>query len=178
MNTTDDQKQQTIIDFQIARSLLTQLFEQYKVPEWKFIQKGDNFCRAHGQEGYINDCYIIGREYIQIGIYDNPYLMLAGGLHELGHFLTDNDKIIEQYGYTDRLTIILQSEAWKIAFEIADKYQINITQQMLQYRDECLESYKNDPNQTTIQAIRQIEQLGKYQSFDTVEQLFEQLQKE
>jgi hypothetical protein len=99
------------------------------------ISKGDKFCKANGEETYINSSYSAINE-IWLGIYDDAEIKNLSLFHEVAHCLieknTDFDNVYE-----------LERTVWNNTFDIAEKCDVTFSKEAIKWADKQLKTYKN-----------------------------------
>ena len=100
------------------------------------IQPGDSFCKANGEDTYINRSFVAGK-YIELGIYADPEKRLVSFFHEMGHILTPkgvNNKCRTKYQ--------VEEKAWKYGYKLAKSFGIEFNKDTKQWAVEQLNGYK------------------------------------
>jgi len=100
------------------------------------IQPGDSFCKANGEDTYINRSFVAGK-YIELGIYADPEKRLVSFFHEMGHILTPkgvNNKCRTKYQ--------VEEKAWKYGYKLAKSFGIEFNKDTKQWAKEQLNGYK------------------------------------
>ena len=95
-----------------------------------FIQKGDAYCTANGEDIYRNRSFIAGRDEIYLGIYRDSELLIASFFHELGHVLETSGDILNE-----------EHQAWINGFNLAEKYGYKLGLKSRKYANKCLTTY-------------------------------------
>jgi hypothetical protein len=93
--------------------ILLQLAEAYGIKSVWVVTPGDKYVVANGEETFKNKSYIVGKDEIIMGLYDDPNLFVASFFHEIGHAFID--KV-----FTNRVE--LERMAWVTGFQIAEKH--------------------------------------------------------
>ncbi len=73
---------------------------------------------------------------IQVGIYSNQELKVIGMLHQIGHYIQSNNEYDNIF--------MKQLGAWKEAYKLIKQYNIQITDEMIEYFINCLNSYNKE----------------------------------
>lgn len=102
------------------------------------VEKGDEYCKANGEDNYINKSYVGNK--IELGIYDNEELMIASFFHELGH-VTDKTKWWINADKTTKYKA--ERNAWKIGFDLAKQHGYTFSLSTYKWAIKQLKSYKN-----------------------------------
>ncbi len=100
------------------------------------VQPGDSFCKANGEDTYINRSFVAGK-YIELGIYADPEKRLVSFFHEMGHILTPkgvNNKCRTKYQ--------VEEKAWKYGYKLAKSFGIEFNKDTKQWAVEQLNGYK------------------------------------
>ena len=92
------------------------------------IEPGDKYCQANGEEVYINNCRIGGRD-IELGIYDNDEFKLISFFHELGHRLIPHE-FWKECGYN---TLLGELECWRLGIIEAKKFGVLFSDAALEF---------------------------------------------
>lgn len=130
------------------KKIIQQIIKDYSVIKFVFIQSGDEYCQANGEQLYINNCYISLNE-LYVGIYEDKNLMVMGILHQIGHLIQSNNMCFTKYQQ--------EIHAWNQAYKLTKRYSIQITPEIKKYVQKCLESYNRKLNFTSSTT-----ELGRY----------------
>jgi len=84
------------------------------------VRRGDRWCRANGEDTYINKSYTSGNQ-MWLGIYDDEAKELASFFHEVGHIL---DPIDWSVNTSKNVRYQIERWAWKIGFRLAENHGI------------------------------------------------------
>ena len=90
---------------------------------------------AMEKEDFINRSYIIGKDTIVLGVYDNDERRIASLFHEVGHTLINGE-------YKDKFDY--EEEAWKKAVELAMEYNIVFSPETMLWIDNQVSTYKRE----------------------------------
>ena len=109
----------------------------YAVPLY-IVTKGDEHCKANGEESYINRSFSAGHikhgnSDIWLGIYDNPELKLISFMHELGH-------VVGNYT-SDMSTYDCEQRAWEVGYMTAEMYGIKFSDEATSWALDQLNTY-------------------------------------
>jgi len=104
------------------------------------ITSGDRYCKANGEDNYINSSYIAGDE-IYLGIYTDKELELISFFHEMGHHL---DKIDWSKGADKYTKYKSEANAWKIGIAFAKEHGVTFSKSAIKWAQKQLETYRAD----------------------------------
>lgn len=102
------------------------------------IKPGDKFCKANGEDTYINRSFCSGKE-IWIGIYKNEELRLASFFHEVGHIIDPIDWSLNANSTTQYKS---EAWAWEIGFRLAETHGIVFSKKTKQWAKKQVNTYK------------------------------------
>lgn len=86
---------------------------------------------------FKNNAFVIGDEYIILGIYDMPELKQASFFHEIGHTLVTES--FEKMVHNDEM--LIEFQAWVEGLKIAKKYKQEFSNKTFHYILKSLNSY-------------------------------------
>lgn len=87
------------------------------------------------EEDFVNKSYIIGKDTVVLGIYDNDEQKIASLFHEIGHTL-----VVENY--EEQLNY--EVEAWRIGIELATEYGISFSDETMSWINRQVDTYEVD----------------------------------
>jgi hypothetical protein len=108
--------------------------KDYGIPIITGVQKGDEECKANGEDSYINRSYNC-HDQIWIGIYEDQELELVSFFHEVGHCTQTNENVKGLTYYQ------IEEDAWRRGYEIAKKYGIKFSRNAKKWAKSQLETY-------------------------------------
>lgn len=111
---------------------IAQIGKDYDVTIIQVVE-GDEHCLANGLEAYLNRSCVCGSIYL--GIYEDDDKKLISLLHEVGH-LVDKTPYYEDY-----LNYTYEKNAWDVAYILAPKYGLVVTDELRKWCNEQLETY-------------------------------------
>lgn len=97
------------------------------------VVEGDEHCLANGLDAYLNRSCVCGSIYL--GIYEDDDKKLISLLHEIGH-IVDKTPYHEDY-----LNYTYERNAWDVAYILAPKYGLVVTEELRRWCNEQLETY-------------------------------------
>jgi len=100
------------------------------------VQAGDKYCKANGEDTYINRSFVAGK-YIELGIYTDPEKRLVSFFHEMGHILTP-----KRVHNKCRTKYQVEEKAWKYGYKLAKSFGIEFNKDTKQWAKEQLNGYK------------------------------------
>ena len=101
------------------------------------IHPGDEYCKANGEDAYINHSFIAGRDEIELGIYDDPEKKIISFFHEVGHTMVPR-RSIKRVKYD---TYKCEALAWKYGLRLAKYYGIEFKRETKKWAKSQLNSY-------------------------------------
>lgn len=117
-------------------SIYEKISKKYNV-KLNFVQKGDKFCEANGEDIYINNSYCTFDE-IWIGIYEDEEKKLAFFFHEIGHIIDPIDWSLNCNNSKNEMELW----AWEIGFKLAKSYGIVFNKEIYDWAKMKSDSYK------------------------------------
>ena len=93
-----------------------------------YVESGDKFCQADGEENYLDHSYFAGNE-IYLGIYKNEEFKFISFFHEVGHILLPS-WFGEKFKYN---TLIIELECWHIAIMEAQKLDVFFSDEAIEW---------------------------------------------
>jgi hypothetical protein len=100
------------------------------------VQPGDQYCKANGEDAYIDHSYVAGKD-IELGIYADPEKKIISFFHEMGHILTPN-----RVHKRCNTKYEIEKKAWKYGFKLAKFYGIEFNKDTKEWANAQLESYR------------------------------------
>lgn len=104
--------------------------ETYGIRELIKVKRGDQFCLANGEESYVNKSYLIGKDTIYLGIYEDEELLTASFFHELGHIVDSKEGFVNS-----------EAKAWHIGFKLAKEHGHEFSQKTYLWAIEQMSTY-------------------------------------
>lgn len=101
------------------------------------VTKNTKYIEANGIESYKNASFIIGKDEIQLGIYNDPELRFLSFFHEVGHTLV-GDKFKKDVIYSEYK---IEERAWEKGYELAALYNITFSDKARQWATEQLNKH-------------------------------------
>jgi hypothetical protein len=99
------------------------------------VQLGDKYCKANGEDSYIDHSYVAGN-YIELGIYEDPEKRIVSFFHEMGHILTP--KRVHKRCNTK---YEIEEKAWRYGYKLAKFYGIEFNKETKKWAQEQLDTY-------------------------------------
>ena len=127
----------------IDKGKLFNIAREHGIEKLVFIQKGDVYCIANGEDAYKNRSFIVGKDEIYLGIYRNKELLIASFFHELGHIAgMTGDVLNDEY------------QAWINGFNLAEKHGYKLGLKSRGFANKCLTTYNHpgsiEPSEESI----------------------------
>lgn len=101
------------------------------------VTKNTECVEANGIETYENRSFIIGRDEIQLGVYNDPELKFLSFFHEIGHILVGN-KFEKDAAYNKHK---IEERAWEKGYELAASYNVVFSDKAKQWAVSELNTY-------------------------------------
>jgi hypothetical protein len=99
------------------------------------IEKGDGWCKANGEDTYVDRSFAIVPETIYLGIYKNKELERLSFFHELAHCIGKfKGNFKDVYG--------IEKAVWSYTFTIAEERGYTFSKASKVWANKQLETYK------------------------------------
>ena len=108
--------------------------EEYGI-DFILIKKGDDWCRANGEETYVDRSFTVVPETIYLGIYKNKELERLSFFHELAHCIGKfKGNFKDMYG--------IEKAVWNYTFTIAKERGYTFSEASKEWANKQLQTYK------------------------------------